>query len=109
MRPRRPPVRLAECSLCHEPIVWIELDSGKRMPLNPVPVEPDDTRGNVLARVLGSGPRRSLWGWVESKTHPAEPYMLRMIPHVSTCVVVRDRTSQPRPVAPTLFDLEETQ
>lgn len=99
MNRRRPPVPLGECKLCHDPVVWIQLDTGSAMPLNPLPVESDDKRGNVLARVIG----RRLHGWVESTAHPFEPYMLRMIPHVSTCEVARRARADTGPEDPSLF------
>lgn len=98
--PRRPPVRLSECRDCGLPAVWIELDTGSRMLLDPVPLDRNDPRGNVAARVLGTGPGRRLHGWVIARDKPLAEYMLLMRPHVATCT---DRPRPDRPADATLF------
>ena len=95
---KRPPVRMGECALCHDPIVWITLDTGSRMPLDPLPLDELDPRGNVAARVIGG----RLHGWVISREHPLDPLMLKMRPHAATCPVIRDR-QQHRDQHPSLF------
>lgn len=93
MNTRRPPVRMSDCRECADPIVWAMLDTGKRIPLNPLP-NPD--KGNVACRVVGG----NLHGYVISKDHPADPLFLRMVPHFSTCEA---RTQSSRPADPALF------
>ena len=95
MRPTRPPVPLAECRDCGLPIVFVKLDTGKAIPVNPYP---DTERGNVAARLLG----RNLHGYVISRDHPADPLHLRMIPHAATCEVSKRTTKPPDP--PALFE-----
>lgn len=108
---RVPPVGLRECADCHAPIVWCELDTGSRIPLNPRPVI-DPRRGNVLAIIVGTGRRATLYGHVESHARPWRPGDLRMTPHVATCEVVREKREQTARAQqhPALFDLptEET-
>lgn len=94
---RRPPVRLAECRDCAGPVVWITLDTGSRMMLDPLPLDHGDERGNVAGRVVGG----RLHGWVVSKAHPIGVHMLRMRPHVATCPAVPRKSAEALP--PTLF------
>lgn len=75
----RPAVRLATCKGCAAPIVFALLDTGKRIPLNPVP---DPDRGNVACHVAGG----NLHGFVIScDRRPGPMDSWRMVPHFSTC------------------------
>lgn len=81
---------MSECSECCDPIVFAILNTGKRIPLNPLPHD----RGNVACRVIGN----NLHGFVLSKDQIPEPLFLRMVPHFATCEE-RKRTTQTPPDA----------
>ena len=70
--------RYAECSECCNPILFVLLNTGKRIPVDPMP----NPRGNVAAMRIG----HNLHGFVLSATHPDHraPYVLHM-PHHATC------------------------
>lgn len=90
---KRPPVRMSECRACAAPIVWCLLDTGKRIPLNPLP---DEKRGNVACHIAGG----NLHGFVISRDHrpgPLDP--LRMVPHHATCEE-HQRTTKSTPAEP---------
>lgn len=94
----RPKVPLAECRDCAAPVVFARLDTGKSMPLNPVP---NADRGNVACRLIGG----QLYGFVISRDRLPGPLDIwRMVPHFSTCEE-RDRTpaKPPREPDPELF------
>ena len=88
MRPqaRRPLARLHECRLCHAPIVFARLDTGKAMPLNPMP----HPKGNVAVHLAGG----NLHGFVISRDRLPGPTDQRMIPHYATC---EQRTTPTKP------------
>lgn len=99
MNERRPPrgVRMSECRDCCDPIVFVLVDTGRRIPCNPLP----DDRGNVAARVIG----HNLHGFVISKdkaptqTGPGSGfYPYRMVPHFATCE--EQKHNQPKPAPP---------
>lgn len=84
---------LSECRDCHEPIRFVRLDTGKAMPVDPVPVL---DRGNVCARRLGN----ELNGYVVSKDHPADPLFLRFLPHHASCEALKNKqTPEPGDLA----------
>lgn len=85
---------LADCRACAAPIRFVHLDTGKAMPVDPIP----NARGNVAARRIGS----KLHGYVISATHPMDPMFLRMVPHYATCEEQQRKTRQ---ADPGLFDL----
>jgi hypothetical protein len=70
-------VPLAECRTCAEPIRFVRLDTGKAMPVNPLP----DPRGNVTASVIMG----RLAGFVISEEHQPRPGAMRFVPHFATC------------------------
>lgn len=78
----RPPVPPRhECRDCAAPIVFARLDSGKAIPLDPMP----NPRGNVACQLIAG----RLHGHVLSETRPY-PYgnltdAVRMTPHAATC------------------------
>lgn len=88
--------RLAECRLCHAPIRFVLLTSGKPIPVNPAP-GPD---GNVVAEPLSYGQYARLEGWVVSAEHPARPGMLRFTPHYATCEEAGRTARKDRPASP---------
>lgn len=96
-RPARPKVPLAECRDCAAPIVFVQLDSGGVMPVNP---GPNPERGNVACRVVGG----RLHGFVVSRDRAAGPLdSWRMTPHAATCEA-RKRPEKPTaPDDPVLF------
>ena len=93
----RPPVRLSECRECAAPIVFARLDSGRCIPLNPIP----DPKGNVACRMSGG----RLVGFVISRDRLPGPLdSFRMVPHHATCEErnrVVKRPAEPPP--PSLF------
>lgn len=93
---KRPPVPLTECRACKAPIVFARLDTGKPIPLNPIP----DARGNVACRLHGG----RLSGFVISRDHLPGPFdVWRMVPHFSTCEERQDKP-KPKPAPdPSLF------
>ena len=90
----RPLGRLAECHECSAPIVFARLDTGKAIPLDPLP----NPAGNVAVLRVG----HTLQGYVVSARRPfASPYV-RAMPHHASCEAL---PRKPAPVpAPTLFD-----
>lgn len=86
-------VGLAECRTCAEPIRFVQLATGSKMPVNPKP----DDRGNVAARQVG----RDLVGRVlrrGDRQIPAGHDLYR--PHFATC----ERPAKPKPAPdPGLF------
>lgn len=84
---------LSECRECAEPIRFVALDTGKALPVNPMP----NSSGNVCARRIGS----KLHGYVVSKTHGPDPLFLRFMPHHATCE--ERQSNKPRPADPALF------
>ena len=78
------------------------LDTGKKVPVDPIPV--DD--GNICARLNGG----RLEGYAVSKDHLPERIYMRYAAHFATCES-RERPPQkpaPEPL-PTLFDIPTTQ
>jgi hypothetical protein len=84
---RRPPVRLSECKLCQAPIVFARLDTGKAIPLNPIP----DQRGNVAVHMSGG----NLYGFVVTRDRLPGPTDRRMVPHYATCEKQRTTPTKP--------------
>lgn len=101
---RRPPVPLVECGRCAAPVVWVKLDSGSAIMVNPLPVV-DPQRGNVLALLVGVGRGARLHGHIESRHKKTHPKSLRMTPHIATCEAVERAPAQQED--PTLFDTPE--
>ena len=75
-RPLLPP--RAECKECANPIVFARLDTGKLIPLDPMPTG----RGNVAVMKIGN----QLHGYVISAAHPFQDARYqRAMPHAATC------------------------
>lgn len=89
--------RLADCRDCGDPIRFVELDTGKALPVNPLP----DPGGNVAAQLAGG----RLYGFVISRDkqpRPTDQYRFR--PHHATCTAVERKPSRPVPEPdPALF------
>lgn len=88
--------RPSDCRECGEPIRFVRLNTGKAMPVNPLPTP----EGNVAAR-LAAG---RLTGFVISRDRlpgPLDPYRFRA--HYATCTV-HHRPAKPKPAPdPVLF------
>lgn len=81
--------RIHECRDCHNPIRFVTMPTGRRLPVNPKP----GNTGTVAARLAG----HDLQGYVISTDHPADPrYPLRFRPHFASCEA-RDHTTHPAP------------
>lgn len=83
---------MSDCRECAAPIRFVRLDTGRALPVDPLP----NAAGNVCARRLGNG----LNGYVISKEHGADPHFLRFMPHHATC---ENRTRTAKAPEPTLF------
>lgn len=86
-------VGLAECRTCAEPIRFVQLNTGSKMPVNPKP----DDRGNVAAKQVD----RDLVGRVLRRGDhqiPAGHQLYR--PHFATCERPK---AKPKPEDPGLF------
>lgn len=88
--------RYAECQECCNPILFVLLNTGKRIPVDPIP----NPRGNVAAMRIGN----NLHGHViANNTTPNDRFTLHM-PHHATCP---DRPGpepkKPRDPDPSLF------
>lgn len=85
---------MSVCRDCHATIKFVSLDTGKVMPIDPIP----HPRGNVAA--TGG---RALTGYVLSKDKPLRDGYRTYMPHRAAC-----DTGEPRKTAgertPTLFD-----
>ena len=68
---------MADCRACAAPIRFVQLDTGKALPVDPLP----NPRGNVCARKVGG----RLHGYVTSKAHGPDPMFVRFMPHHATC------------------------
>lgn len=84
--------RLSECRTCKDPIRFVALDTGKAMPVNPMP----DVTGNVAARMIAG----RLHGFVISHAKPAGPRDLRFRPHYATCGEAQRKPAKPKPEPP---------
>lgn len=83
---------MTDCAECCDPIVFAILNTGRRIPLNPLP----DPRGNVAVRKIGA----NLHGYVLTKDTTPDPLFLRMMPHFATCEARRNRETAPPADAP---------
>lgn len=97
--------RLSECRVCHDPIRFVQLDSGKAMPVNPKP----NHDGNVCARLVmaisSAHHGKELRGYVVTAARKPDPTWLRFTPHYATCSD-RPRAADPKPAPapdPALF------
>jgi hypothetical protein len=88
---------MSTCRVCHATIKFVRLDSGRPIPVDPIPT-PDD-KGNVAAKLVGS----TLEGYVISAAKPLLDDYQTYRPHFASCkpnkprVTIKERT-------PTLFD-----
>lgn len=84
------------CHDCHAQIRFVRLDTGRPIPIDPIPY-PD--KGNVAAKPQGT----TLVGYVISKAKPLKAGYETYMPHRASC-----RPDKPRVHAedrtPTLFD-----
>lgn len=89
--------RPSDCRACGDPIRFVKLNTGKAMPVNPLPTP----EGNVAAHLAGG----RLVGFVISRDHlpgPLDPYRFRA--HYATCEAVERGTRKPKPEPhPALF------
>jgi hypothetical protein len=79
------------CDRCFATIRFVRLDTGKPIPVDPIP-QPD--RGNVAAHLEG----KTLVGYVISSAKPLQAAYERYVPHFASCkpdkprVLAKDRT-----------------
>ncbi len=90
--------KLAECRDCAEPIRFVQMPSGRNMPVNPAPIH--ESRYGLVAAGLR---RFTLSGYVISgdrrEGDPRYPY--RFTPHYVTCAAKQKHTPPtPAPDAP---------
>ena len=90
--------RPGECRECAEPIRFVALDTGKLIPVNPLP---NPERGNVAAHLAGG----RLHGFVISRDRLPGPFdRLRFTPHAATCEAIDRTPKKPAPEPdPVLF------
>lgn len=81
--------KLSECRSCTLPIRFVQMSSGKAMPINPA----ENPTGNVCAKVVGG----RLVGFVISREHPAKPGWKRFTAHYATCTERDHPTPKPDP------------
>lgn len=80
------------CDRCFATIRFVRLDTGKPIPVDPIPTA--DDKGNVAAKPQGAG----LVGFVVSREKPLQPGYRTYMPHFATCkpdkprVLAKDRT-----------------
>lgn len=88
--------RPGECRDCHEPIRFVSLDSGRMMPVNPLPST--EGKGSIAARQSGY----RLEGFVICRDRLSDPrYPLRFTAHYATCIEQRpQRPAAPEPDVP---------
>lgn len=87
--------KLHECRACTNPIRFVKLDTGKAMPINPMP----NPAGNVSAYLIGG----QLHGHVISREKPADGRW-RFVAHYATCEERERPAPKPEPVPdPALF------
>lgn len=84
------------CRDCHATIKFVRLDTGRLIPVEPIP----NTRGNVAAAKRPGG---RLIGYVISEKRPLEPGFASYVPHFADCKQAR-RPKTPTPRPPSLFD-----
>lgn len=87
------------CMHCHATITFVRLDTGKPIPVDPIPY-PD--RGNVIAKRNGRG---DLVGYVLSREKPLLVGYERYMPHFKTCKPDRPKVTRTER-HPNLFDGE---
>lgn len=89
--------KLTSCRACGAPIRFVRLDTGRALPVNPVP----NPRGNVSAHIAGG----RLHGFVISRDKQPGPLdSYRMVPHHATCEERTRPESKPKPEPdPALF------
>ena len=85
------------CRYCHGTIIFVRLDSGKPIPVEPIP-SPD--KGNVAAQRLPSG---RLTGYVISRDKPLREGFERYLPHQANCKPDKPRATATKRAA-SLFD-----
>lgn len=86
---------MALCKACGAYMLWVKLDSGKPIPVDPDPL-PDD-RGAVAAKTLDSG---VLVGYVRSQRRPLKAGYWTYTPHHSTCPNWKPRPAEPPATQP---------
>jgi hypothetical protein len=88
---------VSTCRFCFATIKFVRLDSGKPIPVDPIPF-PD--RGNVAARLVG----HTLEGYVISQAKPLKPGFQTYVPHKAACKPEKPRVSA-ADRTPALFDV----
>jgi hypothetical protein len=80
------------CDRCFAVIKFVRLDTGKPIPVDPIPTA--DDKGNVAAHLEG----KTLVGYVISRQKPLQPGYVTYRPHFANCkpdkprVLAKDRT-----------------
>lgn len=85
---------MSACKHCHGTVKWVEMPSGRLLPVDPIPSE----FGRVLAKRVG----KKLVGYVESQDRPAEPGYTRYVAHRAACHPERPRVGRSQ-IQPTLI------
>jgi hypothetical protein len=90
--------RPSECRDCADPIRFVNLPSGKSLPVNPG-IAPAG-RGTVAARLVMTTAGRQLRGFVIAHDRQPDPHNpLRFTVHAATCKALPRNTTEPaRPV-----------
>lgn len=85
---------MSTCRNCYATISFVSLDTGKALPINPVP----DPTGNVIAKRAGT----KLRGYVESREKPFRENegFRRYRPHHADCHTEAERPRVARAEAP---------
>lgn len=89
--------RLAECRACTMPIRFVQLNTGKKVPVNPKP----DPRGTVATRLIGG----ELHGRMIHADDPPTEVEARYVVHFATCDKrpAKPPVKTPAPPEPSLF------
>lgn len=87
------------CPACHATLRWIEMETGRLFPCDPVPTP---NTGTVAARLVGS---RYVAGYIVTARKPLREGFTLFDPHYRVCDM-RRRAKKPRP--PALFDYDPT-
>lgn len=98
--------RLSECRACSDPIRFVQLDSGKAMPVNPRPGVDGSICARLVMAISSTRHGKELRGYVITADRKPDPTWLRFVPHYATCSERPRAAVDPKPTpapAPTLF------